>query len=144
MVEILKIAYATSWKSGKTSWQRKVRKSSSICPKLVDGSVCRNLPDESANTGQNYLIYRTNDVIHGGSETERPRCFWIHMILRRNNLLAVNNDGMTFKQHDCALNDCWYVSKVSVNRASTILVWSFRQSKGCIVTSIQRGVIGRL
>jgi len=58
----------------------------------------------------------------GDSETERPQCFWIPMILHRNGILAVNNDGMTFKQNDCAPNDCWYVSKVSVNEASTILV----------------------
>ena len=30
---------------------------------------------------------------------------------------------------------------MSVNRASTILVWSFQQSKGCTVTSIQRLVL---
>jgi len=35
------------------------------------------------------------------------------------NLLTVNNNVMTVMQSDCALNDCWYVSKVSVNGAST-------------------------
>jgi hypothetical protein len=41
------------------------------------------------------------------------------MILPRNGLLAANNNGMTFKQNDCSPNDCWYVSKVNINGAST-------------------------
>ena len=58
----------------------------------------------------------------GGSETERHQCFWIQMILPGNGILAVNNDGMTFKQNYCAQNDNWYISEVSFNGASTILV----------------------
>ena len=80
----------------------------------------------------------------GGSETERPGCFWIQMILPTHRILAFNNDGMTFKQNNFATKDSWYVPKVSIKGASTILVCSFRQSKGCIVTSIQRGKVGRL
>ena len=57
-----------------------------------------------------------------GSDTERPRCFWIQVILPRNGITAVNNDSMIVKENDCAPNDWWYVSKVSVNGASTILV----------------------
>jgi hypothetical protein len=53
----------------------------------------------------------------GGTKTERPRWYWIKMILLRNGILAVNNDSMTFKYNDCVLNDCWYSSKVSVNGA---------------------------
>jgi len=52
-------------------------------------------------------------------------------------------DGTIFKKSDCPQNDWWYVSKVSVNGVSTILVWSVLQSKGWIVTSIQRAIIGR-
>jgi hypothetical protein len=44
------------------------------------------------------------------------------MIIPRRGILAVNNDGMTVKENDCALNDCWYVSKVSVNDFSLILL----------------------
>ena len=44
------------------------------------------------------------------------------MILPRNDMLAVNNHGMTFKLNDCAPNDCWHDSKVRINRESTILV----------------------
>ena len=40
------------------------------------------------------------------------------MILLRKVLLAVDNNGMTFKQYDCSPNDCWYVFKVRVNRVS--------------------------
>jgi len=104
---------------GKRAGKRKVRKSGSKCLKLVNRSVCRNLPAERAKTRLNYIIYQTDDVNSSGSETERPQCFKIQIILPRNGLLAVNNDDRTFKQNDCAPNDCWYVSKVSINGAST-------------------------
>jgi hypothetical protein len=71
---------------------------------------------------QKYDIHRTDDVNSGGSETERPQCFWIPIILPSNGILAVNNDSMTFKQNDCAPNEYWYVSKVSINGASMILL----------------------
>jgi hypothetical protein len=58
----------------------------------------------------------------GGSETERPQCCWKQLILPRNGFLAVNNDGMTVMQNDCAPNNGCYISKVSVNGGSTILV----------------------
>jgi len=106
----------------KRAGKRKVRKSGSICLKLVDGSVCHNIPAESAKTRWSYVIYWTDDVNSGGSDTERSRCFCIQMILPRNGVLAVNNEGMTFKQNNCTLNDSWYDSEVSVTRASTILV----------------------
>jgi len=51
------------------------------CLKSVDGSVCRNIPAESAKTPWSYVIYQTDDVNTGGSETERPQCFWMHMII---------------------------------------------------------------
>jgi hypothetical protein len=47
---------------GKRAGKRKVRKSGSICPKLVDGSVCRNLPAESAKMRRNHVIDRSEDV----------------------------------------------------------------------------------
>jgi len=40
--------------------------------------------------------------------------------LPRNSITAVNNDGMNVKKYGCAPNNWWYVSKVSVNGASTI------------------------
>jgi len=123
---------------------RMVRKSGSICLTLGDGSVCHNIPAESAKMRRSCVIYRTYDVNSCGSETDKPRCFWMQILIPWNCILAVKNDRMNSKQYDCALNDCYYISKVRANGASTILVWSFRQSTGCIVTLIKRGVIGRL
>jgi hypothetical protein len=50
---------------GKQAGKKKVRKSGSICLKLVDGSVCRNLPPESARMRRNHVIDRTDDVNSG-------------------------------------------------------------------------------
>jgi len=47
---------------GKRAGKRNVRKSGSICLELVDGSVCRNLPAESAKMRRNQVIDRTDDV----------------------------------------------------------------------------------
>jgi hypothetical protein len=49
----------------KRAGKRKVRKSSSIYLKLDDGSVCRNLPAESAKMRRNHVIDRTDDVNSG-------------------------------------------------------------------------------
>jgi len=54
---------------GKRAGNRKVRKSGCICLKLVDGSVCRNLPAESAKMRRNHVIDRTDDV-NSGAEGE--------------------------------------------------------------------------
>jgi len=129
---------------GKRAGKRKGRKLGSICVKLVDGFVCRNIPAESNKMRRSYVIYRTDDMNIGGSETERPRCFWIQIVIGRNSILAVNNDGINFTQNNCPLNDCQYGSNININGASMILIWSFRQSMGCKVTLIQRQVIGRI
>jgi hypothetical protein len=50
---------------GKRAGKRKVRKPGSICLKLVDGSVCCNLPAESAKMRRNHVIDRTDDVNSG-------------------------------------------------------------------------------
>jgi hypothetical protein len=50
---------------GKRAAKRKVRKSGSICLKLVDGSVCRNLPAASAKMQKNHIIDRTDGVYSG-------------------------------------------------------------------------------
>jgi hypothetical protein len=49
----------------KRAGSRKFRKSGSICLKLVDGSICRNLPAESAKMRKNRVIDRTDDVNSG-------------------------------------------------------------------------------
>ena len=49
--------------------------------KSVDGSVLCNIPAESPTTLWSYDIYRTDDVNNGCSETERPRSFWMKMII---------------------------------------------------------------
>jgi len=54
---------------GKLAGKRNVRKSGSICLKLVDGSVCLYLPAESAKMWRNHVIDRTDDV-NSGSEGE--------------------------------------------------------------------------
>jgi hypothetical protein len=107
---------------GKQAGKRYVRTLSSICLRLVDGSLCRNIPAKYANTGHSYVIYRTDDLNSCGSETERPGCFWMHMIIGRNCILTIKNDGKNLNQNDCGPNDCWNISKVSVNIVSTILV----------------------
>ena len=57
---------------GKHAGKRKIRKSRSICPKLVDGSVGRKLPADSAKTQWSYDISWMDDMNSGGSVTERP------------------------------------------------------------------------
>jgi hypothetical protein len=47
---------------GKRAGKRKVRKSGSVCLKLVDGSECHNLPAEIAKLRRNNVIDRTDDV----------------------------------------------------------------------------------
>jgi hypothetical protein len=49
----------------KRAGKRQVRKSGSICLKLVDGSICRNLQEESAKMRKNHVIDRTDDVNSG-------------------------------------------------------------------------------
>jgi len=56
---------------GKQAGKRMVRKSRSICLKLVDGSVCRNLPAESAKMQRNHVIDRTDDVNSGAEGAVR-------------------------------------------------------------------------
>jgi hypothetical protein len=46
--------------------------------------------------------------------------FFIQMIVPRNSIIAVNNDGMIVKKNTRTLNDWWYVTKVNINRASMI------------------------
>jgi hypothetical protein len=56
---------------GKRAGKRIVRKSVSICLKLVDGSVCRNSPAESAKMGLYYVIDWTDDVNSGAESAVR-------------------------------------------------------------------------
>jgi len=67
--------------SGDGAGYRKVTKLGSICSELVDGSWCRELPDESADTRWAYVIHRSDTMSSGGWETERPRSFWMQMII---------------------------------------------------------------
>jgi len=77
-----------------------------ICLKLVDGSVCRNILAECGKTQRSFVISRTVDVNTGGSETDSSRCFWMHMILSLNSILAVKNDSITVKQNNYVPNAC--------------------------------------
>jgi hypothetical protein len=47
---------------GKPAGKRKARKSGSICLKFVNGSVCRNLPAESAKMRRNHVNDLTDDM----------------------------------------------------------------------------------
>ena len=64
--------------------------------KLVHVCLCGKLPAESAEMRWTYVIYHTNDVYSGGSETEMSRRFWIRMMIHRNRILAAKNDCMDF------------------------------------------------
>jgi len=56
---------------GKRAGTRKVRKSSSICPKWVDGFECHNLLAESTKMRRNLIIDRTDDVNSGAEGAVR-------------------------------------------------------------------------
>jgi hypothetical protein len=148
---------------GKRAGKRKVRKSGSICLKLVDGSVCRNLPAESAKTRRNYVIDCTDDVNSGAEGAVRAVALSASQN-RSRSPASVPAPNRMVKTYWLSIMTLWLLFNViahrmtvgmslkwasterqrSVNGASTILVWSFRQSKSCIVTSIQKRVIGRL
>ena len=85
----------------KRAGKRKVRKPGTLCRKLVDRSIGHHIPAESAKTPRSYVIYRTDAVNSGGSDTESPQCFWIQMILPRNGITAVNNECMIFTKNNC-------------------------------------------
>jgi hypothetical protein len=93
-----------------------------MCLKFVDGSAIFNIPAATAKTWRRDLIHRADDVNTGGIVTEWPRWFSIQMMIPRNGILGVNNDGMTFKRNDCAPNDFSHASKVNINGASMTLV----------------------
>jgi len=98
IVENLKSAYSKSSESRKTSLKKLGQDIGFICLRFVDGSVCCNIPAESAKRWWSYVIFPTDDVNTGGSETKRPRCVWMHMIIPSNGMLPVKNDGMNIKQ----------------------------------------------
>jgi len=81
MVENLKNAYGTFSKLRTTSWKKIGQDIGFICLKLVDGYEYCNIPGESAKMRHSYVMYPTDDVNTGGSETERPRGFWMHIII---------------------------------------------------------------
>jgi hypothetical protein len=81
IVKKLNVAYGTSWKSRKTCGKKIGQDIGFICLKLVNGSICRNIPAETTKTQPRYIIYRTNDMITGDSETERTQCFCMFLII---------------------------------------------------------------
>jgi hypothetical protein len=56
---------------GKRDVKRKLRKSGSICLKLVDATVCHNLPAETGKMRRNHVIHRTDDVNSGAEGAVR-------------------------------------------------------------------------
>jgi hypothetical protein len=71
-----------------------VRKVGYIYLKPVDGILCRKLSGKSDKTLQTNVIHPPDDVHSGGSEPERSRRIFMHMIIHRNSIVAVNNDFM--------------------------------------------------
>jgi len=101
---------------GKPAGTIQVRKSGSVCPKSVDGSVCHGLLVESGEMRPSYIMYRTDDMNYGGSGAERLQCFWMQMIIHRNCILAVDNEYLNCMQKNYTLNNCSYVSELSLSR----------------------------
>ena len=69
---------------GKRAGKRKVRKSGSICLKLVDGSVCHNFPAESAKMRRNPVIDQTDDVNSGAEGAVRAVALSASQIVSRS------------------------------------------------------------
>jgi len=76
---------------GKGAGSGQVRKLGYINPKLAYKSTYRELPAESAGMCAGYVIHHSDNMYGGGSQIERPRKFWMEMIIHRNDLLVVNN-----------------------------------------------------
>jgi hypothetical protein len=61
---------------------------------LVYGSICSELPGESAGMSQRYIIHRSENMSFSGSEIDTPKTFCIQLSSDTNYTFAVNNDYM--------------------------------------------------
>jgi len=69
-----------------------LRKYASICLTLVDGSVCSDLPAESAKTQRNHVIHRNDDMNSGEEDAVRAVALLARQITSRSpaSVLATN------------------------------------------------------
>jgi hypothetical protein len=114
---------------GKQARQRQVKKSGSICLKLVDESVYGNILVESANMWRNFVIDRTDDVSSGDSETGRPRCFgykWFHQ--ETVNWLSIMTiwlwSKMITQQMPVGMSPRWASTEIQRSVNNLILIFS--------------------
>jgi hypothetical protein len=71
MVQILKIAYGTSWKSRKRSWIR-TGEEVGLYKSKIGGNINSELPGKSTGMHAAYIIHHSESMYDGGSEIERP------------------------------------------------------------------------
>lgn len=64
--------------------------------KQVVRSTCHQLPAKSVGMCSVYIIHHCDSMYSGGSEIERPRSNVMVIIIRREDILAVNFDYMYF------------------------------------------------
>jgi len=144
---------------GKLAGKRNVRKSGSICLKLVDGSVCLYLPAESAKMWRNHVIDRTDDV-NSGSEGEVRAVALSASQMRSRSPASVPAPNWMVKTYWLSIMTLWRSCKIiahpmtvgmSLKWASTQRQQSFTDFslifsaiQGLHRHKIKRRVIGRL
>lgn len=92
MVETLKIACGSSWKSSRRSWIRKREDVGSSMSKIGGCINLAGIAGQTAGTRYAYVIHCSDNMYSDGSDTERPESILMEMIIHRNNILAGNND----------------------------------------------------
>jgi len=128
---------------GERVGQGKARKTGYEYQYLEYRCICSKLPAVSGVTRCAYYVYRSDTVYSGGSETEWPPRIgskWLYIeTIYWLSITTVCILG-TIVEHPMTVH-------ISLRWASTehqpLLVFPCRQSKQCIVTSFQRGSIGR-
>jgi len=96
---------------GKRAGKRKVRKSGSICLKLVDGSVCHNFPAESAKMRRNPVIDQTDDVNSGAEGAVRAVALSASQIVSRS-LASVPAPNWMVKTYWLSIMTLWRSCKM--------------------------------
>ena len=92
IVSMLKISYDRLWKSRRSNCVGTVSKLDYINEKLVYGSICSQLPAESAEMSLCYVIHRSENMYFSWSEIHTQPSFCMQLSIDTNDSLAVNND----------------------------------------------------
>jgi len=128
---------------GKGTGSGQVRQSGYTNQKLEWKSTYRDMLAECAGMLASYIIHHSDTVYGGGSEIQRPWRFWMHMIIHRNDWLAVNNHYMIhiiqLLNIQCRLGCIQCKPQRSVNDFSS---YTFSNHTCCIVPYCQRSTIG--